>query len=141
MAKPKSHITLIAIVGGVGSVLLLAIICICVCIRRKRLSDGDGIYNLLSYFFLVTFDLVLPRFLPEDTNENKAHPDHIQAGGEPNGFVSSAGGNARLSHKSGRLNGVVPRMNITSNPMASPDGDKVAIFSSRAGTVYSVVRL
>lgn len=60
----------------------------------------------------------------DDTNENKAHPDHIQA--EPNGF---AGANGRVLisspiHKSSRLNGVVPRMNITSNPLAQ-DGDKV----------------
>lgn len=125
MAKPKSHITLIAIVAGVGSVLLLAIICICVCIRRKRLSDGDGEFfsYVLITLYLITF------YNSDDANENKAHPDHIQAG-EPNGFVSSGGGgNARLSHKSGRLNGVVPRMNITSNPLASPDGDKVAIHS------------
>lgn len=126
MAKPKSHITLIAIVAGVGSVLLLAIICICVCIRRKRLSDGDG--ELFAHVKILFFFHQL-RFISDDANENKAHPDHIQAG-EPNGFVSSGGGgNARLSHKSGRLNGVVPRMNITSNPLASPDGDKVAIHS------------
>lgn len=61
-----------------------------------------------------------------DTNENKAHPDHIQA--EPNGFtVGNIGSNGRINspvHKN-RLNGVIPRMNmnITPNPMA--DGDKV----------------
>lgn len=61
-----------------------------------------------------------------DANENKAHPDHIQA--EANGFtVGSIGSNGRINspvHKN-RLNGVIPRMNmnITPNPMA--DGDKV----------------
>lgn len=59
-----------------------------------------------------------------DANENKAHPDHIQA--EANGFtVGNIGSNGRINspvHKN-RLNGVLPRMNITPNPMA--DGDKV----------------
>lgn len=61
-----------------------------------------------------------------DANENKAHPDHIQA--EANGFtVGNIGSNGRINspvHKN-RLNGVIPRMNmnITPNPMA--DGDKV----------------
>lgn len=61
-----------------------------------------------------------------DANENKAHPDHIQA--ESNGFpVGNVGSNGRINspvHKN-RLNGVVPRMNmnITPNPLA--DGDKV----------------
>lgn len=59
-----------------------------------------------------------------DANENKAHPDHIQA--ETNGFpVANVGSNGRINspvHKN-RLN--VPRMNmnITPNPLA--DGDKV----------------
>lgn len=63
----------------------------------------------------------------DDTHENKAHPDHIQA--DTNGFtVGSGGGNGRIigstGHKNHRLNGVVPRMNITPNPLAT-DGDKV----------------
>lgn len=65
----------------------------------------------------------------DDTHENKAHPDHIQA--ETNGFPVGAGaGNGRIlsspGHKNSRLNGVVPRMNITANPLAT-DGDKVFI--------------
>lgn len=65
----------------------------------------------------------------DDAHENKAHPDHIQA--ESNGFAVGGGtGNGRIlsspGHKSSRLNGVVPRMNITPNPLAT-DGDKVFI--------------
>lgn len=58
-----------------------------------------------------------------DANENKAHPDHIQA--DSNGFpVANGRIHSSPVHKTSRLNGVVPRMNITPNPMA-PDGDKV----------------
>lgn len=61
-----------------------------------------------------------------DANENKAHPDHIQA--ETNGFpIGNITSNGRINspvHKTSRLNGVVPRMNITPNPLAN-DGDKV----------------
>ncbi|KAJ6636752.1 Interference hedgehog [Pseudolycoriella hygida] len=95
---PISYLPFIA--GGVGGglLLLLVIILACFCVKRKN-SDRD-----------------------DDANENKAHPDHIQA--EPNGF-SGANGRVLSSpiHKSSRLNGVVPRMNITSNPLAQ-DGDK-----------------
>lgn len=67
-----------------------------------------------------------------DANENKAHPDHIQT--ETNGFpISNITSNGRINspaHKTSRLNGVVPRMNmnITPNPLAN-DGDKVIYFA------------
>lgn len=65
---------------------------------------------------------------PEDANENKAHPDHIQA--DSNGYTTTGSGNGRILaspiHKTSRLNGVVSRMNITPNPLAT-DGDKVFI--------------
>ncbi len=54
-----------------------------------------------------------------DENENKTHPDHIQV--EANGF---AGGGRVMSspiHKGSRLNGVIPRMNITANPLAQDE--------------------
>lgn len=106
-SKPKSYLPLIAGAAGGGSLLLLAIIFLCVCFKRKRSSDRD-----------------------DDANENKTHPNHIQA--ETNGF---AGGNGRvlssptIHSKNSRLNGVVPRMNITSNPLAQDTGDKVFIFA------------
>lgn len=73
-----------------------------------------------------------------DANENKAHPDHIQA--ESNGFtVGNIGSNGRINspvHKN-RLNGVIPRMNmnITPNPMA--DGDKVILHNFINGSEHA----
>ncbi|XP_037051243.1 interference hedgehog isoform X1 [Bradysia coprophila] len=96
----KSYLPLIAGGTGGGSLLLFATILACVCMKRRN-ADRD-----------------------DDANENKAHPDHIQA--EPNGFAGANGRGGLISspiHKSSRLNGVVPRMNITSNPLAQ-DGDK-----------------
>lgn len=88
-------------------------------------------YRLTS--LSVNFYLIIFRI--DDANENKAHPDHIQA--EPNGFP---GGNGRVLsspiHKSSRLNGVAPRMNITSNPLAQDGGDKVA--TARITHFYSL---
>lgn len=75
-----------------------------------------------SRFLLISFSTY------SDANENKAHPDHIQT--ETNGFpISNITSNGRINspaHKTSRLNGVVPRMNmnITPNPLAN-DGDKV----------------
>lgn len=47
---------------------------------------------------------------------------------DANGFSVGSTGNGRIlgspNLKNNRLNGVVPRMNITANPLAS-DGDKV----------------
>lgn len=73
-----------------------------------------------------------------DTNENKAHPDHIQT--EANGFpVGNTGTNGRIItnspvHKTSRLNGVVPRMNITPNPLAG-DGEKVLNYHANLHVV------
>lgn len=64
----------------------------------------------------------------DDANENKSHIDHIQA--EPNGYPS---GNGRIMgspmHKNNRMNGIVPRMNITANPLSqdASNGEKVSV--------------
>ncbi|GAB0091524.1 Interference hedgehog [Sergentomyia squamirostris] len=95
----SSNLPLIAGGAGGGGLLLLLIICICVCIKKRKTSQTD-----------------------DGATESKAHPDHIQA--EQNGFA--VGGGRVLGspiHKNSRLNGVVPRMNITSNPLAQ-EGDK-----------------
>ncbi|XP_055699871.1 interference hedgehog isoform X3 [Phlebotomus papatasi] len=95
----SSNLPLIAGGAGGGGLLLLLIILTCVCIKKRKKSQTD-----------------------DGVTESKAHPDHIQA--EPNGFP--VGGGRVLGspiHKSSRLNGVVPRMNITANPLAQ-EGDK-----------------
>lgn len=74
------------------------------------------------------------------TDENKPQLDHIQAD-----FVTSAvlGVVPHHNHKSGdvrRLNGVIPRMNITPNPLAQdPTADKVskAVFQLCSIICYS----
>ncbi|XP_055684502.1 interference hedgehog isoform X3 [Lutzomyia longipalpis] len=95
----SSNLPLIAGGAGGGGLLLLLIILTCVCIKKRKKTQAD-----------------------DGVTESKAHPDHIQA--EPNGFP--VGGGRVLGspiHKSSRLNGVVPRMNITANPLAQ-EGDK-----------------
>ncbi|KAH8420363.1 hypothetical protein KR009_009651 [Drosophila setifemur] len=75
-------------VGG-GVLLLLATVAACLCLRRKNAQ-------------------------PEE--ENKPQLEHIQAD-----FVTSAVLGVGGHHKTGdvrRLNGVIPRMNITPNPLA-----------------------
>lgn len=94
--------------------------------RRPTLMVG---FLSIFFFLLLTNSLTYWSIFADDSHENKAHPDHIQA--ESNGFpVGGGGGNGRIlsspGHKNSRLNGVVPRMNITSNPLAT-DGDKVFI--------------
>jgi len=63
--------------------------------------------------------------LSPSTDENKPQLEHIQAD-----FVTSAVLGVGGHHKSGdvrRLNGVIPRMNITPNPLAQETGsDKVS---------------
>lgn len=89
----------LVVVAASCFVLVLSSILIYVCIKKRRARQDDN------------------------ETENKSPPDHIQA--EPNGFPSGNGGNRVLGspiHKSSRLNGV-PRMNITSNPLAH-EGDK-----------------
>lgn len=92
------------------------------------------VFEFQKILVLLTISLIIVKqlifiillFQQLDANENKSHPDHIQA--EANGFtVGNIGSNGRINspvHKN-RLNGVIPRMNmnITPNPMA--DGDKV----------------
>ncbi|XP_033168509.1 interference hedgehog isoform X2 [Drosophila mauritiana] len=81
---------LIAGAAGGGILLLIASLLVCLCLKRRENSQ------------------------PED--ENKPQLEHIQAD-----FVTSAVLGVGGHHKSGdvrRLNGVVPRMNITPNPMA-----------------------
>ncbi|XP_034671847.1 interference hedgehog isoform X1 [Drosophila subobscura] len=81
----------IAGAAGGGLLLLIATVVACLCLRRRKSSQ------------------------PED--ENKPQLDHIQAD-----FVTSAVLGVGGHHKSGgdvrRLNGVIPRMNITPNPLA-----------------------
>ncbi|XP_039497351.1 interference hedgehog isoform X1 [Drosophila santomea] len=80
----------IAGAAGGGILLLIASLVVCLCLRRRENAQ------------------------PED--ENKPQLEHIQAD-----FVTSAVLGAGGHHKSGdvrRLNGVIPRMNITPNPLA-----------------------
>lgn len=71
---------------------------------------------------------------PDDGTESKSHPDHIQA--EPANVFNGGGGGGGVGgggrglssppiNKTSRMNGVGPRMNITSNPLAQ-EGDKVS---------------
>ncbi|KAH8373161.1 hypothetical protein KR200_012039 [Drosophila serrata] len=83
------------ILGASGGALLLliAVVWACLCLRRRDNSQ------------------------PED--ENKPQLEHIQAD-----FVTSAVLGVGGHHKSGdvrRLNGVIPRMNITPNPLAAQE--------------------
>eukprot|EP00099_Drosophila_melanogaster_P003929 NP_001188540.1 brother of ihog, isoform E [Drosophila melanogaster] len=81
---------LIAGAAGGGILLLIASLVVCLCLKRRENSQ------------------------PED--ENKPQLEHIQAD-----FVTSAVLGVGGHHKSGdvrRLNGVIPRMNITPNPLA-----------------------
>ncbi|XP_046867433.1 interference hedgehog isoform X2 [Drosophila willistoni] len=101
--KPASNSIYPVIAGaaGGGLLLLIATVVACLCLRRRKIAQ------------------------PED--ENKPQLDHIQAD-----FVTSAVlGVAPHHHKAGdvrRLNGVIPRMNITPNPLAASQdpasGDK-----------------
>lgn len=122
--KPKSYMPLIAGAAAVGSLLLLAMILACVCVKRKRSSTSEGEFFFICALYLVSTNSLV-HYITDDANENKTHPEHIQS--ELNGFP---GGNGRALgspiQKSSRLNGVAPRMNITSNPLAQ-DGDKVFI--------------
>lgn len=74
------------------------------------------------------------------TDENKPQLDHIQAD-----FVTSAvlGVAPHHNHKSGdvrRLNGVIPRMNITPNPLAQdPTADKVSRAVFQLCSIYILV--
>ncbi|KQS26039.1 interference hedgehog isoform X4 [Drosophila erecta] len=80
----------IAGAAGGGILLLIASLVVCLCLKRRENSQ------------------------PED--ENKPQLEHIQAD-----FVTSAVLGVGGHHKSGdvrRLNGVIPRMNITPNPLA-----------------------
>ncbi|XP_059619791.1 interference hedgehog isoform X2 [Phlebotomus argentipes] len=94
----SSNLPLIASAAGAGFLLLLVIIALCVCLKKRKKSQTD-----------------------DGVTESKAHPDHIQA--EPNGFPGGGRVLGSPIHKSSRLNGVVPRMNITANPLAQ-EGDK-----------------
>ncbi|XP_017048111.1 interference hedgehog isoform X1 [Drosophila ficusphila] len=80
----------IAGAAGGGLLLLIASVVACICLKRRENTQ------------------------PED--ENKPQLEHIQAD-----FVTSAVLGVGGHHKSGdvrRLNGVIPRMNITPNPLA-----------------------
>ncbi|XP_044249756.1 interference hedgehog isoform X2 [Drosophila takahashii] len=88
--QPNSMYPVIAGAAGGGLLLLVASLMVCMCLRRRENQQ------------------------PED--ENKPQLEHIQAD-----FVTSAVLGVGGHHKSGdvrRLNGVIPRMNITPNPLA-----------------------
>ena len=108
---------------GAGSLLLLTIILTCFCIKRHKKASLEGLWSISV---IIPGKVTLKTLSADDSNENKAHPDHIQA--DSNGFTGTQSGNGRVigspNHKTSRLNGVVPRMNITPNPLAA-DGDKV----------------
>ncbi|KAH8387839.1 hypothetical protein KR093_009855 [Drosophila rubida] len=97
--EQHSMYPVIAGAAGGGLLLLIATVVACLCLRRRSNAP------------------------PED--ENKPQLDHIQAD-----FVSSGvlGVAPHHNHKAGdvrRLNGVIPRMNITPNPLAQdPTADK-----------------
>ncbi|XP_017095082.2 interference hedgehog isoform X2 [Drosophila bipectinata] len=87
--QQNSILPVIAGAAGGGLLLLIATVVACLCLRRKNVQ-------------------------PEE--ENKPNLEHIQAD-----FVTSAVLGVGGHHKSGdvrRLNGVIPRMNITPNPLA-----------------------
>ncbi|XP_017114201.1 interference hedgehog isoform X1 [Drosophila elegans] len=88
--RQNSIYPVIAGAAGGGILLLIASLVACMCLKRRENSQ------------------------PED--ENKPQLEHIQAD-----FVTSAVLGVGGHHKSGdvrRLNGVIPRMNITPNPLA-----------------------
>ncbi|XP_031625787.1 interference hedgehog isoform X2 [Contarinia nasturtii] len=103
---PKPYVLLVAGLIGTCFILLLTFVFLCFFMKRRKKS---GLH---------------------DANENKSHPDHIQA--EANGFpvANVIGSNGRINSPvyKNRLNGVIPRMNmnITPNPLA--DGDKRDYF-------------
>ncbi|XP_052857273.1 interference hedgehog isoform X2 [Drosophila gunungcola] len=88
--RQNSIYPVIAGAAGGGLLLLIASLVACMCLKRRENTQ------------------------PED--ENKPQLEHIQAD-----FVTSAVLGVGGHHKSGdvrRLNGVIPRMNITPNPLA-----------------------
>ncbi|XP_043949057.1 interference hedgehog isoform X2 [Drosophila biarmipes] len=92
--QQNSMYPVIAGAAGGGLLLLIASLVACMCLKRRENSQ------------------------PED--ENKPQLEHIQAD-----FVTSAVLGVGGHHKSGdvrRLNGVIPRMNITPNPLAQETG-------------------
>ncbi|XP_037724607.1 interference hedgehog isoform X1 [Drosophila subpulchrella] len=92
--QQSSMYPVIAGAAGGGLLLLIASLVACMCLKRRENSQ------------------------PED--ENKPQLEHIQAD-----FVTSAVLGVGGHHKSGdvrRLNGVIPRMNITPNPLAQETG-------------------
>ncbi|XP_060661795.1 uncharacterized protein LOC132795218 isoform X3 [Drosophila nasuta] len=97
--EQHSMYPVIAGAAGGGLLLLIATVVACLCLRRRSNAPLE--------------------------DENKPQLDHIQAD-----FVSSAvlGVAPHHNHKAGdvrRLNGVIPRMNITPNPLAQdPTADK-----------------
>ncbi|XP_030377959.1 interference hedgehog [Scaptodrosophila lebanonensis] len=97
-------------VGG-GILLLIATVVACLCVRRRKNAQ------------------------PED--ENKPQLDHIQAD-----FVTSAVLGVSPHHKVGdvrRLNGVIPRMNITPNPLAqdaAADKSNASVVAAAAAALH-----
>ncbi|XP_054727070.1 interference hedgehog isoform X1 [Anastrepha obliqua] len=84
---------IVAGVAGFGILLIVAIIAAFLCIKRRKPVQSE--------------------------DENKPQLDHIQAD-----FVTPSVLGVATHHKSGhRLNGVIPRMNITPNPLAQ-EADK-----------------
>uniref|UniRef100_A0A1L8DJX5 Interference hedgehog n=2 Tax=Nyssomyia neivai TaxID=330878 RepID=A0A1L8DJX5_9DIPT len=71
-------------------------------------AGGGGLLLLLIILTCVCIKKRKKTQTDDGVTESKGHPDHIQAS---------------PIHKSSRLNGVVPRMNITANPLAQ-EGDK-----------------
>ncbi|XP_054727076.1 interference hedgehog isoform X2 [Anastrepha obliqua] len=89
---------IVAGVAGFGILLIVAIIAAFLCIKRRKPVQSE--------------------------DENKPQLDHIQAD-----FVTPSVLGVATHHKSGhRLNGVIPRMNITPNPLAQ-EADKAHLGS------------
>ncbi|XP_036338791.1 interference hedgehog isoform X2 [Rhagoletis pomonella] len=94
----NSKYPVVAGIAGFGILLIVAIVAAFLCMKRRRPAQ------------------------PED--EDKPQLDHIQAD-----FVTPSVLGVAAHHKSGhRLNGVIPRMNITPNPLAQ-EADKAHLGS------------
>lgn len=109
------------IVGAAGGVTMLFLLFLIVYIAlKKRKLAREGKIGLTRIFSLcseiITLNAQSIAFL--DETENKTHPDHNHIQVESNGYP--VGGGRGLSspiHKNSRLNGILPRMNITANPL------------------------
>ncbi|XP_073828097.1 brother of ihog isoform X2 [Musca autumnalis] len=99
--EDNSMFPVVAGAAGGGILLLIATITACLCMKRRKNSQNEA-------------------------DENKPQLDHIQADfGSPQVQVLGVNNHHKGNH---RLNGVLPRMNITPNPLAQ-EADKAHLAS------------